>query len=381
MKFKKAFIFLFVLIIFPAITLNVSAEETTDKISSSIEDELKDFESSLPDSVKDILPDGIFDMDIRDFKASDISPKTFIDSAIDHLFAYIPDILNSVSLILMAIIISSVFNNVSDSLEAHSLKDAYGFCSSLCISLTVFNFLGTLCVTSIAYMKELCGVMTAFAPLMTAIQLISGKISTAALGNASFTMFIALIENVLIVFTVPIVKACFCFLLVKTVSGEKDIGGFIRLIKNTFLTLTGFTMMIFSFVFSFQNVLTQSADSLSMKTARFAIGSFIPIVGHSISDALSTVTSSISFIKNTCGIIALIAIVVITLPVIISVYLNKLCMDLCASLAGIIGCEREKSMLADASGIISFMLALILYTCVFFIYALTVFIKTSVGVT
>ena len=139
-------------------------------------------------------------------------------------------------------------------------------------------------------------------------------------------------------------------------------------------------VMIFSFVFSFQSVLTQSADSLSMKTAKFAIGSFIPIVGHSISDALNTITSSLSFIKNTCGVIALIALVIMTLPVIISVYLNKISMDLCSSLAGIIGCDREKAVLSDASGIISFLLALILYTCVFFIYALTVFIKTSVGV-
>ena len=376
---KIQIVLIFVFALLPIFTLCSSAENVRDEIISSMEGELKSFENSLPDYIRDILPDDLYNMDFSSLTSSEISSKTFIDSAISHFFAYIPDILNSVSLILIAIIISSVFNTLTDGLESAALKESYSFCSSLCISLTVFNFLGNLCISSISYMKELCGVMTAFAPLMTAIQLMGGKISTAALGNASFTMFIALIENVLIVFTVPIVKACFCFVLVKAISGEKDIGGFIRLIKNTFLTLTGFTMMIFSFVFSFQNVLTQSADSLSMKTARFAIGSFIPIVGSSISEALSTVTSSISLIKNTCGVIALIAIILLTLPVIISVYLNKLCMDICASLAGIMGCEREKAILSDASGIISFILALILYTCVFFIYALTVFIKTSVG--
>ena len=270
MKRKLILIIIFVFLLVHCLCLSVLADDVKDEIISSFGDEIRDFENSLPDYVKDSLPNDIFNFDITSPISDKLSANTILNSAIDQLFANIPSILNSVSLILIAVIISSIFNTATDGLESSAMKETYGFCSTLCISLAVFNFIGNLCIRSISYMGEICKVMTAFTPLMTAIQLVSGKLSTAALGNASFNLFIILIENVLMVFTVPIVKACFCFVLVMAISGEKDIGGIIRLIKSTFLTVTGFCMMVFSFVFSMQNILTQSADSLSMKTARFA---------------------------------------------------------------------------------------------------------------
>ena len=138
-------------------------------------------------------------------------------------------------------------------------------------------------------------------------------------------------------------------------------------------------MMIFTFVFSFQSTLSQSTDSLSIKTAKFAIGSFIPIVGSTINDALRTVTSSIMLVKTSCGVLAVICGVLLTLPVTVSFYLYKLSFDICASLSSIIGCNKESGVIADASGICSFLLALVSCTAIFFILALTIFIKTSAG--
>ena len=135
--------------------------------------------------------------------------------------------------------------------------------------------------------------------------------------------------------------------------------------------------MIFSFVFSFQSTLTQSADSLSLKTAKFAVGSFIPIVGPSISEALRTVTASVALVKSSLGVLGLICVLLLTLPSVISVYLYKLFLDICAALSGMIGCEKEKGIIMDASQICGFILAIIACTSVFFILILTIFIKTA----
>ena len=62
------------------------------------------------------------------------------------------------------------------------------------------------------------------------------------------------------------------------------------------------------FVFSYKSILAQGQDSLSLKTARFAISSFVPIVGSSINEALRAVTSSISILKSSSGIAAIIVI-------------------------------------------------------------------------
>ena len=370
---------LFTFFITLILSINVYATDVEKDIISSMDKELSDFNNSLPDSIKDILTDEILKGNYSFLTEGSINQGTFLNSLINSLLANLPNVLNSFSLILVSVIISSLFNNTASSLDSSTLKSSFGLCSSLCISLSIFNLISTVCVNTISYMKTLCQVMNAFAPVMTVLNIMSGKISTAGLGNATMMMFIALMENIIIALLIPISNICLVFCVVKAISGDEDFGGISKFIRSTFVTLTVFSMMIFSFVFSFQNTLTQSVDSLSMKTAKFAIGSFIPIVGPSISEALRTVTSSIGVIKSSCGVIAFIAVLLLTLPVIASLYLNKLSLDICASLSGMIGCDREKGIISDASGICGFMLALVSCSAVFFIFALTIFIKSSVG--
>ncbi len=370
----------FIIVLIGLFTVNAYAKSPEDELISSMEGELSEFEQSLPDYIKDILPDDIFSGEFSPLTKGEINSKTFFDTAIDSLLAGIPSVLSSVALILAAVIISSVFNTASNGLNTSMLKESYNLCSSLCISLSVFNLVSNLSSSVISYMRTLCTVMNTFAPVMTVINIFSGKLSTAALGNASMMMFIALVENVLLACLVPIISVSLVFSIIKSISGDSDIGGISKLVKNTFITLTVFTMMIFSFVFSFQSTLTQSADSLSMKTAKFAVGSFIPIVGPSISEALRTVTSSIALIKNCLGALGMICVLLLTLPIVISVYLHKLCLDICASLSGMIGCEKEKGIISDASGICGFILAMVACTGMFFIFILSIFIKSSVGV-
>ena len=357
----------------------IYANDDVDKITDGIKGEINEFEEALPDYIKDILPNDIFEGDFSSLTNGEINTYTFFETVISFILADLPKVLSSMSVLLIIIIISSIFNTMASGMESEALKNSYSLCSSLCISISVFRIVASMLESAVSYMKILCEVMNSFAPLLTVMHVLSGNISSAALGNASMLMFIALIENVLLRILLPIVSVCLCFSLVKALSGNIDIGGLSKFIRNTFVTLTVFTMMIFTFVFSFQSTLTQSADSLSIKTAKFAIGSFIPIVGSTINDALRTVTSSIMLVKTSCGVIAVICVVLLTLPVTVSFYLYKLSFDICASLSSIIGCNKESGVIADASGICSFLLALVSCTAIFFILALTIFIKTSAG--
>ena len=357
----------------------IYANDDIDKITDGIKDEINEFEEALPDYIKDILPNDIFEGDFSSLTNGEINTYTFFETVISFIHADLPKVLSSMSVLFIIIIISSIFNTMASGMESDALKNSYSLCSSLCISISLFRIVASMLESAVSYMKILCEVMNSFAPLLTVMHVLSGNISSAALGNASMLMFIALIENVLLRILLPIVSVCLCFSLVKALSGNIDIGGLSKFIRNTFVTLTVFTMMIFTFVFSFQSTLTQSADSLSIKTAKFAIGSFIPIVGSTINDALRTVTSSIMLVKTSCGVIAVICVVLLTLPITVSFYLHKLSFDICASMASIIGCNKESGVIADASGICSFLLALVSCTAIFFILALTIFIKTSAG--
>ena len=163
---------------------------------------------------------------------------------------------------------------------------------------------------------------------------------------------------------------------IKSVSGELDFSGISKTIKTTFVSVTVFIMSIFMFVLSYKSTLSQSADSISIRTTRFAISSLVPIVGSSINDSLRAVTSSLSLLKNSCGVIAIIAIVVLMLPIIINLFLNKLSFSVLSSVSRLIGGNSECAILEEADSVCSFFLTLICCTSVMFIFSLSVFIKT-----
>lgn len=374
---KKFIIFIIVLFAF---TLVIHAEGEKEELFSNIESELEDFKNSLPEKVIDFFPDEIFKGDFSSLTDGSINEKTFLNVIFDYLTSNISNILKTFFSLLCIIIISSIIHIMEKSFKSEPLKNVFSICSTICVAITVFNVCSILAKQATTYIQICCNLMNAFTPVMAIMYMLSGNITSASVSTTSVLLFISLIENFLLVWLLPIVKICLCFSIIKSIHGSFDLSGISKILKNTFTGVIVFTMSIFSFVMSYKNILSQSADSLSIRTAKFAISNFIPIVGSSVNEALRTVVSSLSFIKNSCGVVAIIAILLIVLPQIISLLLYKLCFGVSSAIADMIGCEHESKSIAEANSICGFILAMVCCTSIMFIFSLTIFIKTSVVV-
>ena len=374
---KKIFFILILILIF---AIHGHASEVESDIISSIDSELCDFEKSLPEYVKEFLPKELFSGDFSSLTDGEVNQASFMEYTINYLLSSLPDILKGFSSLLILILIISIFNVIKSSFSSDGMKNAFSICSTLCVSVSVFSSLSTVVDLSIDYINALCGTMNTFAPLMSGLYIMTGSITSAAVSNASMMLFLSIVENFITVGLVPIVKICICFSIVGSISSSTDLSGISKLIKNTFTGTCAFIMSIFSFVMSYQSVLSQGVDSLSLRTARFAIGNFIPIVGGFVSDSLKTISSSLSYVKSSCGVIAIIAIVIITLPIIISLFLYRLSFSLIGGVSKALGIENECKIFDEATSLCSFVLAIIALSVVVFIFAITIFIKSSVMV-
>ncbi|MBQ8545906.1 MAG: hypothetical protein IJ437_03070 [Clostridia bacterium] len=376
---KKICIFLFTIIFLLSFPILAFANEVEDEITSSIENELEEFKSSIPKEIIDYLPEGIFEGDYSLLLDEGLDEKSLLSYIIDYFFAGLGTVIKSFSGILVLILISSIFEMLGSSFSNTTLSSAFTLASGLCVALTVFNLCYSLASTVSTYIQTICSVMTSFAPIMTTLQIMGGKITSATISNASIVLFISVVDGFLVVFMLPLVNLCLMFSCIKALGGI-EFGAISKLVRNTFTSVTVFVMSVFMFIFSFKNVLSQGADSLSVKTARFAISSFVPIVGASINDALRTVSSSLSIIKNSCGVVAIICIALIMLPITIYIFLNKVSFGLLASISKTLHCEKQAVILEEADSLCSYMLTLVCTTCVLFIFAITIFIKTSLEV-
>lgn len=360
------------------ITTSTSAANVESDIYNSLEDEINNFKDSLPDFVIDFFPDDFFDNEMS-FDFSDaLSEEGFWNYIFGYFFGNISSVIKSFSSILVLIILSSILTSIGNSLKNQSINQIFSLCNTLCIGLAVFTICTNLANFVTAYLKSMCRVVNSFLPLMSVLSIMCGNITNAAVISTSMTLFIAIIESFLIVSLLPLVKICLAFICIKPI-GNNDFSGITKTIKATFTSVIIFTMSIFMFIFSLKNVISQGSDSLSIKTAKFAISSFVPIVGASINDALRTVTSSLSIIKNSCGVIAIIVIMIIIIPIIINLLLNKLSFGLLSSISKLIGSNGEEAILDEANSICTFLLTLVVCACVLFIFGLTIFIQSTIG--
>ncbi|MBQ3177118.1 MAG: hypothetical protein IJB52_04820 [Clostridia bacterium] len=254
----------------------------------------------------------------------------------------------------------------------------FGFCSDVCMALTVFQTAGTLFFMLQQFLEQLCQVMTGMIPVMTAVCYSSGEITTASVNRISMTMFVTVLNTLQRWLFMPLGQALFSLGILTAVCTQVQLGGFVAGVKKLFMTMLSFMLLVYSFVYGIQNTLAKSADSLGLRTIKFAMGNFIPVVGGTVSDAFSAVREGLGYIRVMTGAGGIIILVLMLLPVAVSVWVFDLVLTCSHTTAELLGCTQSARMLADTRSVLQLMSALVWLAATFFLFAVILFTKTAV---
>ena len=151
-------------------------------------------------------------------------------------------------------------------------------------------------------------------------------------------------------------------------------------IKNTYMTLLGFFTMVLSASLSFGSAISSAADTVAARAVKYAIGNMIPIVGSTVSSSYGTLSASVSMIKNTVGVSSIIALAVITIPVIVRLMFVRLSLNICTTAAEILGCDRIGKLYNDFSSVYDLVLSAVVFVSLVFIIICSVFLRSAVAI-
>jgi stage III sporulation protein AE len=99
--------------------------------------------------------------------------------------------------------------------------------------------------------------------------------------NISARVFVDLI--------IPIIGMSFVMQFVNNISEDFKINNLSKLLNQVVLWTQGIIMTVFIGMVTIRGITTSTIDAVAEKTVKFAVDNFIPIVGKSLSDAISTV--------------------------------------------------------------------------------------------
>jgi stage III sporulation protein AE len=173
------------------------------------------------------------------------------------------------------------------------------------------------------YLSMLASCSGGISPVVCALFVSSGNITTATVTNTTLMLVYTLFQNGIRVFLWPVVQMAYVMGIVGNLGGSLRLDGISRFVRRLFTWLLSLVMLFLSVLIGVQSTMAVSADSFSMKTAKFALGNFIPLVGNALSDAVGTVAGSLSLIKNSCGVFGIVTVALLLLPVLLHLLLHR----------------------------------------------------------
>lgn len=291
---------------------------------------------------------------------------------LQNLKKYLPMIASIISISIL----SGMVSNLKPVTNGKSIGNIVHFVT---YGLVVV-FLGTSLVQIInlatTTLTDIKGMFDAIFPiLMTLLTAVGGTVSVgiyqpaiALLGNA----FISLVTY----FLLPMFIFSLVFSIVGNLSNNVKLDKFVSFLQGAFKWTIGLCFTIFLGFVSIQGIMAGAVDGLSIRTAKYAIKSYVPIVGGYVSDGMSIIMASSMLIKNAVGGVGLFLLLSSIISPVLSLVIFMFALKFMAGVIEPIGDKKIANFASEISKGLSLLIAL-LVAVAFMYFILTGLIMCS----
>ncbi len=301
--------------------------------------------------------------------------KQIIKSSKDMILDEINRIMHTFTSIILICMLSSVLNTCVSSKSVG--ETALFGCYVVCASLFAYEF-EKVTYEGINAIHDVCDFMNISFPGLTSVLASSGYSTAASSVHIIFVTASNIMAFLLNRFIVPIIYSGAILTLSNGISNITEIDNVVKFIIKSLKYTIGILLTVFSAIISFTGFSASLGDGMIIKTAKYAISNFVPIVGSCLADTLNSVVYISVLMKNTIGIVGITVILTICLIPIIKLFIMSFSVKILSYLISMIQQPRLGKMAETLSEIISFIASMLLFITVVFI--LIIGVIASIGV-
>lgn len=283
-----------------------------------------------------------------------------------------------VQLIIICIVIG-LLTNLSNSFGNKAVSRlGIIVCSCFVIGLCLNNFSATydMCKDTLTTMTR---IMQILLPILIPLLISLGGVTTGSIMNPLIAGSVTLFNTILQSFILPGIFVSSIFILINSMTERDYVNKLAVFIRGASTFATGLCVTFFAGLTTIQGFVSQSADGVLIKTARYSVNNFVPIVGGFAADSIDMVISCIGVIKNGISIfgviliLGLLAMPLIKLMVVAVVY--KIVAIIIEPIGNkqVSGCMNEMGNSVITMGVVLFLAALM------FLLFLTIIISIGGG--
>lgn len=300
-----------------------------------------------------------------------ITLKKIGKSLVSYMFRELSLVLKFIASILVIALLSALLKNLQDAfgLDEGVTQVAFFACYALLIMILTKCFFISLDLGK-EVLQSVIDFMNVIVPVIIMLIATSGGVTSAVTIDPIVLGAVTITPRIYTYFLFPLILAYFTLQFVNNLSSEFKIDRMCKFLKQTVMVSQGFILTVFVAILTIRGMTADTLDAVTVKTVKFAVDNFIPIVGKAFSDAITTVAGYSLALKSVITSLGLIILVVIVLYPIIKIALMGICFKLTAAvIEPIVDSKISSSVEVVGEALFMILSCIISVSIMFFIMA------------
>lgn len=292
---------------------------------------------------------------------------------VEMILKYLP----LLSVIIAIGVISNLLNGVKSKFNEKSTSNLISLVCFMTVAIIIISIINNLAKNTGQSIDNMVKQMNIIFPILLSIMVGLGANATVGAFQPIVAIMSTYVADFFNYFIMSLFMLSFVFAIISNISNNIKLDKFSAFISSVFKWSVGAVFTLFFAVFSIQGISAGSFDSVSIRTTKYTIKSYVPVMGGYLSDGMDLILSSTVLIKNSIGLVGVLLIISTIISPILEIVVCSLMLKLVSAVLQPLGNNKTSSFLTDVSKIIT-----MLSTCIIaigFMYLISMGLLMSAG--
>lgn len=357
--------------------VTVACGEESSQPPFSTVDEL--LENGAVGEVTEIIPPQVQELidnkSIRE-TVDGVTPATLMETVIQTVKNYATAPLRMLVSLCGIMVLCGMMEVFGATLGTGGSKDVLQVVIAVAVASVIVSPVVT-CITEAAVvLRDYALFIVSYIPIFAGIITASGQPLTAVAYNVFLFWICQMTSKLISSYFVPLLCGYLALAVISVVCPMLKLGKLVSGIKTFVVWGLTLTITIFVGLLSIQSVVASGGDNVTVKTAKFMIGSLVPGVGGALSDLFVAAQGCIQLAKGTLGAFGVVVTLFTFLPILIRVLLWYLSLNIASLVGNVLGVQEMATLMKSISSTLGIILAVLLYDSLLVIISTTIMIVT-----
>lgn len=269
----------------------------------------------------------------------------FFSSIVEIVAKYLP----MLSLIIAIGVISNLLNGIKSKFNEKSTGNLINLVCFLSVAILIIGIVTSLSNSTGKAIDNMVGQMNVLFPILVTLMIGLGATASAGAYKPIVAIISTYVADFFNYFILPLFMISFVFGIISNMSDNIKLDKFNSFISSLFKWSVGLVFTLFFAIFSLQGIAVGNFDSLSIRTTKYTIKSYIPVMGGYLSDGMDLIMASTLLIKNAVGLVGVLMIISTILSPLLEIVVFSLMLKLVSAVLQPLGNSKTSNFLSSTS--------------------------------